>query len=358
MVVYNEARPRSFYQKDEYGMPILTAAGDYILVDAEGNYITDKDGTRVTDTIPNPFMVKVEENWCYLPNEITHYADEYKMVYALIEKTGNDDQGNIKDCEHLNKEVFISSEFYGYVEDSAKDLFAKHTGGYYIYTCENGVEENMATTFKGENSLHKPRVKLLNLDGNLVRPIEEPTEPEQEPENNKEVKLGHKGDSYITPLDFTLKTAADLDKTEEDLAARLEKYRFEILFYREDQEEFVVEKGTVLQDLYETQDKHIEDATMSTLQLRNVRTGETAQPDGETEGEGGETEGEGEQQPETPVEPEKEYETVIQTTYTTYLVKPEVVRRKEKTIQLRCWVPREVTQISTDISPWKVATHF
>ena len=48
----------------------------------------------------------------------------------------------------------------------------------------------------------------------------------------------------------------------------------------------------------------------------------------------------------------------VQTTYTTYLVKPEVVRRKEKTIQLRCWVPREVTQISTDISPWKVATHF
>ena len=126
------------------------------------------------------------------------------------------------------------------------------------------------------------------------------------------------------------------------------------MFYREDQEEFVVEKGTILPDLYETQEEHPKESGPRPAPW-SAREGEPTQPEDETETEGDETEGE---EPETPVEPEIEYETVIQTTYTTYLVKPEAVRRKEKTIQLRCWVPREVTQTSTNISPWKVATHF
>ena len=182
VVFFNPKENRRYFKRDSNNA-ILVQEGQYQV------YETNKD--EFFSGIPNPFMIKADENYFYIPDEVTDNLARYEIVYTLIEKQeGKDDpaQGNIEDCTELHNEVFVSSVFYGSTKQAGKELFDKHTGGYYDYCGKNTPDFSHNKGF-----LHK-QVLVCNLDkGELKIADEKPF-----------LFLGYQGDVFITPFKITL----------------------------------------------------------------------------------------------------------------------------------------------------------
>jgi hypothetical protein len=102
-----------YYKRSADGT-ILVKKGEFV--------ITSEDGKDEQTGFPNPLIVTANENWCYIPNEITRNLTNYEIIYALVEK--QEGLNGVLDCSICeNQEVFVSEVFYGNVLGSSKELF-------------------------------------------------------------------------------------------------------------------------------------------------------------------------------------------------------------------------------------------
>ena len=120
VLFFNPTKPRLYYLRDKDG----------VILAQDGKLIVTEDGVEPTnEDLPNPIVVLAQNNFCFIPNEVTSNLVEYEIVYALIEKQNENDEdvGNISDCTICkNRESFVSDIIYGYVESSSKPLFDRY----------------------------------------------------------------------------------------------------------------------------------------------------------------------------------------------------------------------------------------
>lgn len=191
VLFFNPKEPRKDFVKNEDGVILVI----------NGKFIVQEVGTDVqSEGLPNPFMIPADENYFYIPNEVTNLITTapYEIVYALIEKqdetediaSGNisDHKCTIEDCSCFNNEIFVSEVFHGHTKKSGKDLFDKHKSQpdweYYSYTCNGGTTPGLSD----KPYLHKTPLEC-KVDKGILQTAD-----------NQELMLGHQGDVYITPL--------------------------------------------------------------------------------------------------------------------------------------------------------------
>lgn len=190
VLFFNPNESRRNYKRNEDGT-ILVVDGKF--------HVETNDG-KSEPGLPNPFMIKADENYFYIPNEVTSIITKspYEIVYALIEKqnepadiaSGNipDCNCTIEDCSCFNNEVFVSEIFKGFTTESGKKLFDQHKSQedwkYYSYTCNGGSTPGL----NNDAYLHKNPLECKLNCGMLETP------------ENQTLPLGHQGDVYITPL--------------------------------------------------------------------------------------------------------------------------------------------------------------